>query len=225
MLVRTGRYPVSRRSRYHSRVRSLRFSRADFEVFSIEGFSARMEKIHELLRPRLLRLGIELAPELSRKLDMEFFPHVAKHMRATASPPAETWAAWGPSPSGYKRYGYLALCVSGAGIHARAVVKAEADRRVEIGQMLKSKASALQKSFRGTRIQRYDKWDFVNLPKRVTADAELFLALGAALEKKTGMIDVGFGWGLSEATRLDRVEVLDAFGELEPLYRVLRAME
>jgi uncharacterized protein YktB (UPF0637 family) len=204
---------------------SLRFSRADFEVFSIEGFSDRMEKIHELIRPRLIRLGSELAPELSRKFELEFFPHVAKHMRATVSPPAETWTAWGPSPNGYKRYGYLALCVSGAGIHARAVVKAEANRRVELGQMLKSKASALEKSFRGSRIQRYDKWDFINLPKRVPADAELFTALGAALEKKTGTLDVGFGWGLRDAARLDRNEVLDAFGELEPLYRLLRAVE
>ncbi len=184
-----------------------------------------MEKIHELVRPRLMRLGSELAPELSRKLRMEFFPHVAKHMRATASPPAETWAAWGPSSTGYKRYGYLALCISGAGIHARAIVKAEASGRVEIGQMLKSKATALEKSFRGTRIQRYDKWDSINLPKRVSANAELFTALGDALEKKTGAIDVGFGWGVRDATRLDRNEVLDAFGELEPLYRVLRGVE
>jgi uncharacterized protein YktB (UPF0637 family) len=204
---------------------SLRFSRADFEVFSIEGFSARMEKIHELIRPRLMRLGAELAPELSRKLRMEFFPHVAKHMRATASPPAETWAAWGPSPTGYKRYGYLALCISGAGIHARAVVKAEADSRCEIGKMLKSDASALEKSFRGTRIQRYEKWDCINLPKRVPANIELFTALGTALEKKTGEIDVGFGWGVREATRLDRNELIDAFGELAPLYRVMRAVE
>ncbi len=204
---------------------TLRFSRADFDVFTIEGFSARMEKIHELIRPRLMRLGSELSPELSRKLRMEFFPHVAKHMRATASPPAETWAAWGPSPTGYKRYGYLALCVSGAGIHARAVVKPEADRRVEIGKMLKAKASTLEKSFRGTRIQQYEKWDCINLPKRIPADAELFTALGTALEKKTGIIDVGFGGGLRDATRLDRNELLDAFGELEPLYRVLHAVE
>lgn len=172
-----------------------------------------------------MRIGSELAPELSRKLHMEFFSHVAKHMRATASPPDETWVAWGPSPTGYKRHGYLALCVSGAGIHARAIVKAEAPGRIEIGQMLKAKATALEKSFRGTRVQRYDKWDFINLPKRIPADAELFTTLGAALEKKTGALDVGFGWAVRDAVRLDRNEVLDAFGELEPLYRVLRGVE
>jgi len=184
-----------------------------------------MEKIHELIRPRLIRLGSELAPELSHKFELEFFPHIAKHMRATASPPAETWIAWGPSPTGYKRYGYLALCVSGTGIHARAVVKTEVPRRAELGQMLKKNARALEKSFRGNRIQRYEKWDGINWPKRVTADAELFIALGAALEKKTGTLDVGFGWGLRDAARLDRNELLDAFGELEPLYRVLRAVD
>ena len=60
---------------------TLGFSRRDFDVFAIEGFNARMAKIDEHIRPRLMRLGIELAPELSRTLRMEFFPHVAKHMR------------------------------------------------------------------------------------------------------------------------------------------------
>ena len=200
---------------------TLGFSRGDFEVFSVESFSTRMEKIYELIRPRLTRLGVELAPELSRELHMEFFPHVAGHMRRRANPPAETWTAWGPSPKGYKRYGYLALCISGAGIHARAVVKTEADGRAEMGQRLKAKSSALEKLFRGTRIQRYENWDFSNLPKPVPADAEFFSALGAALTRKTGSIDVGFGWPRREAARLDRNEVLDAFRELEPLYRVL----
>jgi len=91
--------------------------------------------------------------------------------------------------------------------------------------MLQKNANALEKSFRGNRIQRYEKWDGINWPKRVTADAELFIAIGAALEKKTGTLDVGFGWGLRDAARLDRNELLDAFGELEPLYRVLRAVD
>lgn len=200
----------------------LGFSRDDFEVFSIAGFSPRMQKIYELIRPRLVRLGNELAPELSRKLHLEFFPHVAKHMRRTVNPPNETWAAWGPSAKGYKRYGYLALCISGAGIHARAVVKTEADNRAAMAQLLKGKSKELEKSFRGTKLQRYEKWDFTKLPQPIPADAELFTALAGALEKKTGVIDVGFGWSARDALRLDRAEVLDAFRELEPLYRVLR---
>ena len=198
------------------------FSRGDFEVFSIEGFSARLEKIYERIRPRLIRLGAELTPELSRKLRMELFPHVAKHLRRTVNPPGETWMAWGPSAKGYVGHPYLALCISGAGIHARAVVKAEAENRAEMGRRIKASASVLEKSFRGNRIQRYEKWDCIKLPKPVRADAELFKMLGAAIEKKNGTIDVGFGWAWRDAMGLDVNEVIDAFGELGPLYEVIR---
>ncbi len=165
---------------------TLGFSRGDFEVFAIEGFSARMAKIYERISPRLVRLGIELAPELSRKLHMEFFAHVAKHMRRTVNPPDETWAAFGPSRAGYKRYGYLALCISGAGIHARAIVKSDADKRSEMARLIKSKSADLAKSFRGAKIQQYKNWDCRELPDSNAAGADFFDGLGDALAKKTG---------------------------------------
>ena len=199
---------------------TLGFLRRDFEVFAIDGFSARMAKIGELVTPRLVRLGTEMAPELSRKLRLDFFPHIAKHMRRTANPPDETWVAFGPSRAGYKRYGYLALCVSRAGIHARAVVKPDADNRAEIGGLIKSKAKDLEKSFRGTKIQQYEDWDCRELPRARAAGADFFEGLGDALQKKSGSIDVGFGWPVHEALKVDRAEVLDALRELEPLYRL-----
>jgi hypothetical protein len=202
---------------------TLGFSRDDFAVFKIEDFSARMNEIYAQLRPRLVRLGAQLAPELGRRLHLEFFPHVAKHARGAVNPPPETWAAFGPSPSGYKRYGYLALCVSGAGLHARAVVKSEADGRVQMADEIVSHAGDLQKSWRGTKIGRYDDWDFGTLPEEVPADAELLLRLSTSLRKRTGGIDLGFGWPPTQASRLDRAELLDAFRELEPLYRILRS--
>ncbi|MGB8413649.1 MAG: DUF1054 family protein [Candidatus Binatus sp.] len=203
---------------------TLGFLRRDFEVFAIDGFSARMTKIYEHIRPRLVRLGIELAPELSRKLHMEFFPHVAKHMRRTVNPPDETWVAFGPSARGYKRYAYLALCISGAGIHARAVVKSEADKRPEMARLVKSKSAELGKSFRGARIQQYQNWDCSTLPDSSAAGADFFDGLGDALARKTGGIDVGFGWAVRDALKVDRAEVLDAYRELEPLYRVIRSV-
>jgi len=200
---------------------TLGFLRRDFEVFAIENFNARMEKIYELVRPRLIRLGTELAPELSRTLNMEFLPHVATHMRLrAANAPGETWAAFGPSQVGYKRYGYLALCVSLAGIHARAVVKSDADNRTEIGRLINSKANGLEKSFRGTKIQQYKDWDCRELPRARAAGADFFEGLGDALQKKSGSIDIGFGWPVHEALKVDRAEVLDALRELEPLYRL-----
>src|SRR5271163_1771076 len=175
-------------------VATLGFTAVDFGVFKVEGFNERMQQIYEHVRPKLVRLGDELAPELARRLHMEFFPHVAKHVRRTVNPPPETWAAFGPSPKGYKRYGYLALCISGAGLHARAVVKSEADHRPAMAASLNARAPQLVKEFKGTKISRYDKWDFTHLPEGEAAAPEFFTTLADGLAKKTGGLDLGFGW-------------------------------
>jgi uncharacterized protein YktB (UPF0637 family) len=203
---------------------TLGFKPRDFEVFEVEGFGPRMELLYRHVRPKLVKLGNELAPELSRKLHLEFFPHVAKHARRTVNPPPETWAAFGPSPKGYKKYGYLALCISAAGLHARAVVKNEADQRPEMGAKIRAKASELAQSFRGTRIAHYENWNFRSLPLTMTADPAFFESIAETFGKKTGTLDVGFGWRVTDALHLDRAELLDAFSELEPLYRVLRSV-
>ena len=200
------------------------FIRRDFDVFAIVDFSARLAKIDELVTPRLMRLAPEFNRELSRDLHMDFYPHIARHIRRAATPPDETWAAFGPSQAGYKRYGYLALCVSGVGIHARAALKSDADNRAEIARAIKSKSADLQKSFRGTRIQQYQNWNCREMPRSITASADFFDGLADALAKKSGAIDVGFGWPVRDALTVDRAEVLDAFRELEPLYRVIRSV-
>jgi len=202
----------------------LGFTPTDFEVFQIEGFNQRMAKIYEHVRPKLIRLGNELAPELARKLHLEFFPHVAKHARRTVNPPAETWCAFGPSARGYKRYGYLALCISAAGLHARLVVKPEADHRPQIAEGLRRKAGELTRSFKGVAPSRYDKWNFRDLPEPLTGNQELWSELAGALDKKSGGVDVGFGWRVKAALRLDRAELLDGYRELEPLYRICRSV-
>jgi len=198
------------------------FLRRDFDVFAIADFSARLAKIDELVTPRLMRLAPDFNRDLSREFHMDFYPHIARHMRRAATPPDETWAAFGPSRAGYKRYAYFALCVSGAGIHARAVVKPDADNRPEMARILRSKSADLQKSFHGTKIQQYQNWDGRELPRPFRADAQLFEGLADALAQKSGGIDVGFGWPVRDALTIDRAEVLDAFRELEPLYRVIR---
>ena len=201
----------------------LGFSVGDFQVFKIDGFNERMASLYASVRPRLLKLGDELAPQLARKLHLEFFPHVAKHARRTVNPPPETWCAFGPSARGYKRYPYLGLCISSAGIHARVVVKSEADHRPEMAAALKRKGAELTRALNGTMVSRYDNWHFNAMPATVRADEELWQQLSDSLAKKTGGIDLGVGWPLREALRLDREEVLEGFRELEPLYRVCRS--
>jgi len=201
-------------------VATLGFVSNDFDVFKVEGFSARMEKLYAHVRPKLIRLGHELAPQLSRKLGLEFFPHVPIHSRRGAAPPPETWVAFGPSPRGYLRHGYLALCISRAGLHARAVVKPAVDSRGEISRALKACCAQLAKDFNGTRIARYERWDCARLPSPRRAEPEMFTALAATLGQRTGWVDLGFGWNVRDSLRLDRAEMIEAFRELEPLYRI-----
>jgi len=200
---------------------TLGFLRRDFDVFAIENFSARLAKIDELITPRLMQLAADFKLELSRSLQMVFYPHYARHIRRAAKAPHESWAAWGPSPVGYKRHGYLVLCISGVGVHARAVVKSSADHRPDMVRAIKSKSADLENSFRGTKIQHYQNWEGRELPQSRVASAGFFDELGDALAKKSGGIDVGFGWPLRDALTVDRAEVLDAFRELGPLYRLI----
>lgn len=199
---------------------TLGFVPADFDVFKVEGFSARMEKIYAHVRPKLIRLGHDLAPQLTRKLGQGFFQHVAIHSRRGAQPPPETWVAFGPSPRGYLRHGYLALCISSAGLHARAVVQRAAHCRAEISRDLSAGRAELARDFDGTRIARYERWDCTRLPSPRPANAEMFSALATTLDEKTGWIDLGFGWNVRNALRLDRAELIEAFRELAPLYRI-----
>jgi len=140
------------------------------------------------------------------------------------NPPPETWCAFGPSQRGYKRYGYLALCISSIGLHARLVVKPEADNRPRIAEGIKHKAAELTRSFKGVKLGRYQGWNFEDLPEAVAGDEKFWVALADALGKKTGGIDIGFGWKTRAALRLDRGELLDAYRELEPLYRICRSV-
>ena len=48
----------------------------------------------------------------------------------------------------------------------------------------------------------------------------MFTGLATTLGKKTGGVDLGFGWNVRDALRLDRAEMIEAFRELEPLYRI-----
>jgi uncharacterized protein YktB (UPF0637 family) len=200
----------------------LGFNTADFQVFRVEGFNERMAQLYATVRPKLLRLGEEMAPEMARKLHLEFFPHVAKHARRTVNPPPETWCAFGPSAKGYKRYPYLALCISRFGLHARLVVKSEADNRPQMAAVLQRRARELTRALGSTMVARYDNWSFDAPPAAIRADEELWGQLAGALSKKTGGIDVGFGWPVREALKVEREEILEGFRELEPMYRACR---
>ena len=170
-----------------------------------------------------MKLGNELAPELSRKLHLEF-SHISPNTRVAPSILRRRHGRHSGRHRRATRGTDISLYVfRAAGLHARAVVKAEADHRDEMARS----STRRHRSWRNVsrpKIAHYEKWDFVHLPATTIAEPEFFESIADALDKKTGGIDVGFGWRVHDAIRLDRAELLDAFAELEPLYRVLRSV-
>lgn len=107
------------------------FVPADFHVFALPGFDARMQELRGYLRPRLLAMAESVRPALESTLGRPLFPHVAAHLRRRVNPPSETWAAFGPSPRGYKSFAHFAIGIHADGLFFRLVLKDEAlqDRR------------------------------------------------------------------------------------------------
>jgi uncharacterized protein YktB (UPF0637 family) len=198
------------------------FTRDDFEVFGIPTFAERMQAIKNRVRPQLIALGETLQPALDDLTKHEVFPHVAKHARRTVNPPPETWVAFGPSARGYKKYGYFGLVISRGGLHTRIVVKDEAEHRSRMANMLMDRAEALARLFRTQQVARYDRWDFTGIPAMVKPTADFWKGVAEALARKTGGLDVGYGWPVARAVKLTEQDVLEAFEALAPLYEVTR---
>jgi uncharacterized protein YktB (UPF0637 family) len=88
------------------------FSDKDFRVFAIPDFVGRMAAIRAQIQPKLFALAEEIGPHLRSIAGAEAFPHVAKHMRRTVSPPEDTWVAFGPEKRGYKKTQHFKIAIS-----------------------------------------------------------------------------------------------------------------
>lgn len=80
------------------------FTQKDFDTFTIDGLDARMEAIQERIQPKFREIGTQLTEQLSGKLGMEMFLHIAKHARRTVNPPKDTWLAIASNKRGYKQH-------------------------------------------------------------------------------------------------------------------------
>jgi uncharacterized protein YktB (UPF0637 family) len=88
------------------------FTRNDFKVFDMAGFSDRMAAIRTRIRPKLTSIGESLAPRISELVDTSLYVHVAKHARRTVNAPDDTWAALGANQRGYKKDVHFKIAVS-----------------------------------------------------------------------------------------------------------------
>jgi uncharacterized protein YktB (UPF0637 family) len=88
------------------------FGSADFKVFDVKGFQARMQGLRSRVRPKLEALGHSLAPAIQHTTGDPTFAHVARHARRTVNPPEDTWVAFAGNERGYKKHPHFKVAVS-----------------------------------------------------------------------------------------------------------------
>lgn len=80
------------------------FAQSDFDTFTIEGLSERMEAIQQRIQPKFRAIGEPLTHDLAMLSGNEMYLHIAKHARRTVNPPKDTWLAICNNKRGYKQH-------------------------------------------------------------------------------------------------------------------------
>ncbi len=193
----------------------------EFQVFAIEDPEERCGALDARLSPRMRAIGDGLADGLSRVAGAPLFPHVGKVQRRKGHPPGEVFVAFCQSEKGYKGLAHLLLAVTVGDLHARVAARSAADRGGAMARALAREAGNLSrkgKPFR--RLRSYEGWDHLELPEIAPAHSTAFWTEQAEALGNGG-IDLGVSWPAEEARSLSVGDLLGAFRDLAPLFKLL----
>ena len=199
----------------------------EFAVFEIDDPERRATALQARVHPRLEALGHQIAGGLSRVAGKELHPHCPKVPRRKGLTSREAFVGFSESARGLRGAPYLALAVSRGQLHARVAVRGDSARNVAMRRALEREAANLArrgKPFR--RLREYLRWDGEELPELAPAHSAVFwrevaqdLAPGG--RGRTPGIDLGVAWSREEARSLAVGDLLGAFRDLAPLYKLL----
>ena len=205
------------------------FTAADFRVFEIDGFKARMEAIRTRIRPKLEVLGKALVSDVSHATGAEAFVHVARHARRTVNPPDDTWVALGPDQRGYKKHGHFKVAISRHCVRFLFEVGPDHADKERWAAAWRKSAPRLGPVFRrvGGLVWFKDEHDEDPAAQLEDLDAEALVHLADELTRtRDGQMVVGRVVPLAEAARLTeaqhRAAAVTTFRTLAPLYRLSR---
>lgn len=206
---------------------SAAFRAADFSVFDVKGFRARMSGIRERVRPKLDALGHSLAPSVGRSVAGEVFPHVARHARRTVHPPDDTWVAFGPDPRGYKKHCHFKLAVSRRCVRFLFEVGPEHADKKRWAAAWRRNAGRLGPVLRRVQGLAWFENEHDDEPAAALADLtpqQLEDLADALLRTRDGQLVLGRAVAAAQVTRWSeadcRAAALDTFRPLVPLYRL-----
>ncbi len=138
-------------------IATVTFQLGDFGIFEAPEFSVRMPRLRAEVKPRLIVLGQELAPDLSAVLKEPLFVHVAQHLRRTVNPPEATWAAFARTHRAYKPTVHIRTAINAASIRVSVFVEDYAEDKLLFADALKAKCDALAAYFsKHPKIRAYD---------------------------------------------------------------------
>ena len=206
------------------------FSTADFRVFEIEGFKARMDAIRTRIRPKLEVLGKGLVSDVAHATGAEAFAHVARHARRTVNAPDDTWVAMGPDQRGYKKHGHFKVAVSRHCVRFLFEIGPEHSEKERWAAAWRKSAPRLGPVLRrvGGLSWFKDEHDEEPAARLVDLNPEALVHLADELMRtRDGQIVVGRAVPAVEAARWTetqhRAAAATTFRTLAPLYRLSRS--
>jgi uncharacterized protein YktB (UPF0637 family) len=206
---------------------SAAFRAADFSVFEVKGFQARMTEIRGRVRPKLEALGHSLAPAVGRSVAGDVFAHVARHARRTVNPPDDTWVAFGPDPRGYKKHCHFKVAVSRRGVRFLFEVGPEHADKKRWAAAWRRNAGRLGPVLRRVKGLAWFKNEHDEEAAAALADLtpeRLEELADELLRTRDGQLVLGRAVFASEAARWTeadyRAAALETFRTLVPLYRL-----
>ncbi len=198
----------------------------EFAIFGIRDPGQRAQALEAVVTPALSRIGRELVDGLARVTGAALLLQAARPLRRRGPATSEVLVAFCPAEGGCRTAPYLALAASRSQLHARVAVRAAADRGGTMRRALEREAASLARKGKPFRkLRSYAGWDGEQLPEIAPAHATAFwIELAAELipdRNANGGIDVGVAWSVEEARSLGIGDVLGAFRDLAPIYKLL----
>ena len=204
------------------------FGAADFKVFDVNGFQARMSQIRERIRPKLETLGHSVGPAIQRTTGEETFMHVAKHARRTVNPPDDTWVAFADDRRGYKKHAHFKVALSRHCVRFLFEIGPEHADKKRWGAAWKKSAPNLGPVLRRVKGLSWFKNEHDETPAAALGDLtpDDFAAFADHLVRtRDGQLVLGRAFPAEEAARWTeaqyRTAALETFRALAPLYRLL----
>jgi uncharacterized protein YktB (UPF0637 family) len=198
----------------------------EFAIFRIVDPDERAAALEAALLPALSRVGDGLVGGLARVAGMPLAKENGKLQRRKDEAPEEVFVAFAPADRGHAKAPYLALAASRSHLHARVAARPAADRDGAIRRAIAREAANLARKGKPFRkLRSYLEWDHEDLPEIAPAQSTAFwdeVADGLAVERNgAGGMDLGIAWPAEEARSLALGDLLGAFRDLAPLYKLI----